>query len=112
MRTKILNLGQGNGLVAFSRARVSGLVVLGICSESANFNLARRDGAVWINDYGEERVGESLLSCLCANINAAEPTAVARVAVIPSYRVLQLSLITASLKIANHVFICLILCID
>src|ERR1700710_1526753 len=109
MRTEILNLCQRDRLIPIARPRIGGFVVLRIGSKSADLDLASRDRAVGVNDNSEERVRERLLRSLRADIDAAEPAAVARVAVVPSYRILELALVAAGLEVADHVFICFVL---
>ena len=61
---------------------------LWVCSKGANLDLAGRNGAVGVNDDGQEGVHVHLLSVLGAHIDARQPAAIARVAVVPAHNIL------------------------
>ena len=78
MCTKVFGLVERDGLEAVGAgACVWRLVVLGVGSESADLDLACRDGAVGVNDDSEEGIGVELLVVLGRDVDAGQPAAIA-----------------------------------
>ena len=76
---------------------------LRICPECANLDLARRDRAVRVDDDRQERVLVLLLHHLRAAVDAGQPAAVARVAVVPAHHDLQPPRRLQSTTVLNHI---------
>ena len=62
---------------------------LWVSSKGAYLDLAGRNGAVGVDHNGQEGVHVHLLSVLGAYIDARQPAAVARVAVVPAHNILM-----------------------
>ncbi len=111
---KVLGLVGGHGLVAGAggAGRGGGDVVLGVGAEGADLDLVGADGAVRVHDDGDEGVVERLLHGLGVDVDAAEPAAVARVAVVPAHGVLDAALAPREVEVLDEILVGVLLRVD
>jgi len=106
-------LRRDHALAAFSASFLYLLyVAVRVGTEAAYLNLARRHRALGIDDNGNERLLMSLVESLCADIDAREPAAVARVRVVPPADVLWALDALTGLNVLSHELIGLTASVD
>ena len=88
VNTEILDLVERNGLV-LGGSFIRRFIAFGEGSECSEIHFSSRDGPDRIHDNGHEWVLEVLVQHLGGDVDTGEPTAVARVGVIPTDGVLQ-----------------------
>ena len=86
--TEVLDLVERNGLV-LGGPFVRRFISFGEGSEGSEIHFSGRNGPNRVHDDGHEWVLEVLVQHLCGDVDTREPTAVARVGVIPTNGVLQ-----------------------
>lgn len=106
VHAKVLDLAQRDALVLGSGTRSTGRgVVLREGAEGADVDLAGGDGAVGVDDDGDEGVLELLVVELGVDVYTREPAAISRVRVVPSDGVFEAACFLALVDVLDHVLV-------